>query len=184
MCVYADTRREIRVEESYKITGKSLEAELQFYRGAVSKYCYDKFLYFYKVAEDISSLICQQSNISWGSEREMLELGLQICFQNKLLDLVNQANKVGIVATQSEIIPKVASFLYQKNRCRLSHAKEGKKKKVPFKPKDEESVKKALPLMEYVAKSFLAYAEKISNPKAFHQVTPEPTPETTVFSVY
>lgn len=91
----------------------------------------------------------------------MIELGLKECFQDKLPDLVNQANEVGIIATNNDIIQKVATFLYKENRCCLNHAKEGEKKKVPFNLKDEESVKKALPLMEYVAKTFLAYAEKI-----------------------
>jgi len=148
-----------------KIAGESFDAESYFRRGKLSNDCFDQFRNFYLVVENISSFICQKKNVGEIKEQPMLELGLQECFQNKLPDLVNQANKVGIVATQSEVIPQIASFLYKDNRCCLSHAKEGgNKKKVPFNLKDEESVKKALPLMECVAKSFLAYAEKISAP--------------------
>jgi len=164
--VCCDTCRTIRTEKSYKIkiTEASFDAESYFRRGALSKDCFEKFRNFYLVAENISSFICQKKNVGEIKEQPMLELGLQECVQNKLLDLENQAKELGIVVKQSEIIQDVASYLYKENRCCLNHAKEGEKKKVPFNLKDEESVKKALPLMECVAKSFLAYAEKISAP--------------------
>ena len=61
--------------------------------------------------------------------------------------------------TNESAISEVTRILYGTNLCQLNHSKAFNDKKVPFDPENETEVMNALPLVKFVAKTFLEYEE-------------------------
>jgi hypothetical protein len=136
------------------------EAAAYFRRARVSTDLFDRFRNLYLVCELISDRIRGKAGKGSLQEGELLELGLTAVFDACLPDLQHHAWAANVPAGSSAVIQDVATFLYKAHRCELNHAKEHKPRKVPFNATDEEAVRMALPLMEFVARESLAYEHR------------------------
>jgi len=143
-----------------RIDVKGSEAGAYYRRGQLSSDPFDQFRNFYLVAENIADRIRTKKRIHRKlREQELLELALRECFHSDPTPLCRAASSHAGCQAQGDVIRGVAMLLYRGHRCQLSHAKASQSKKVPFNPEDERQVKAVLPLMEFVARSFLAYEE-------------------------
>lgn len=131
---------------------------------------FDKFRSLYLVAENIASKIedvkglskneLKQLSESGGSPEEgLFRLALEECFGSNQRSLKQTVKNLPEFDQSQELISQVAKILFRGYRCQLNHSKASQDKKIPFNPQDEREVKAALPLMEFVAKSFLQYEE-------------------------
>jgi len=143
-----------------KLVVNDSEASSYFRSARLSSDPFDKFRNFYLVAENISDQIRIKSGLASMYEQPMLELGLSECFGTDIKPLENIAHNVSAINPSNDTVQEVATYFYKSHRCQLNHSKALQDKKIPFNPEDEKQVKEALPLMEFVAKSFLQYEEQ------------------------
>lgn len=137
------------------------EAAPYYRRAQLATDPFDRFRNFYFVAENISSQIALIKKLGKLKDQQLLEAGLEECFRGQE-DALNKATKaVPVLGRSNPLIPvpvsEVARILYKAERCELNHSKAKESKKIPFNPQDEKEVQSTLPLMEFVAKSFLDY---------------------------
>jgi len=141
------------------ITVRPNDAKSYYRKARTAADEFEKFRYFYLVAENISDKIRMLNGFGRLNERHLLKLGLQTCFKSNPSSLLNVARSVPEFITKSDPLDAVVELLYEGNRCQLNHAKASNKKKVPFNPQDIETVRNVLPLAEFVAKSLLDHEE-------------------------
>jgi len=156
-------------EKTPRIDVNTSEAAFYYRQGKLTNNSFDRFRNLYLVAENIADRIRNNRKLSeqelketykMGSfEKALLQFALDQGFENSLESLKQAAANRRTFNDKQPLIPQVAHVLYEQNRCALNHSKYSKDKKVPFKPKDEEEVGEAIPLMDFVAKSLLAYEE-------------------------
>jgi hypothetical protein len=143
-----------------------------FYRQAhLTGHPFEKFANLYKVAENIGDKIRTIKGHSRDSleqvygrrsyEMEVLQLALDECFKGNLSSLLGAAKGLLSSIDIQQPIPSIVEVLYKANRCQIMHAKASESKKVPFNPQDEKDVTAALPLMDFVARSLLAYEQTL-----------------------
>jgi hypothetical protein len=143
-----------------------------FYRQAhLADHPFEKFANLYKVAENIGDKIriikghtrdaLQRIYGRKSYEMNVLQFALDECFGGNLQPVLGAAK--GLLSSDDvrQTIPRIVEILYQANRCQIIHAKASADKKVPFNPQDEKEVKVALPAMDFVAKSLLAYEQTL-----------------------
>jgi hypothetical protein len=136
---------------------KHTDAKSYYRKAKLSEDAFEAFRNFYLVAENVADGIRLQKGLGKIREQELLRQGLEECFRGKVDSLKHKTVSVHGAAMGVDICAGVAETLYKGDRCRLNHSKLMQQKRVPFNPSDEDQVKKALPLIEYVAKSFLDY---------------------------
>ena len=155
-----------------KINVKHSDAADFYRRAHLADHPFEKFANLYKVAENIGDKIRTIKGHSRDSleqvygrrsyEMEVLQLALDECFGGNLPSLLGAAKGLLSSDDVQQPIPKIVEILYKANRCQIMHAKASEGKKVPFNPQDEKDVTAALPLMDFVAKSLLAYEQTLS----------------------
>ncbi len=131
---------------------------------------FNRFRDLYLATENVASKIQVVKGLSKnelkrlsesGESREegLLRLALDECFGSDPHSLKQIAKNLPDFDDAQQAIPQVAKILFRGYRCQLNHSKAAENKKIPFNPEDEKEVRAALPLMEFVAKSFLQYEE-------------------------
>lgn len=131
---------------------------------------FNRFRDLYLAAENVASKIQVAKGLSKNAvkqlsesgtsyEEGLLRLALDECFGSETQSLKQSTKNLPDFDDAQETIPQVAKILYNGYRCQLNHSKAAENKKIPFNPEDEKEVRAALPLMEFVAKSFLQYEE-------------------------
>ena len=136
---------------------KASEAAPYYRRGSLSADPFDQFRNFYLVAENVADQIRAPKQPEKPNEQTPLSNALARCFADNTGPLLGKARVVPGFTESGDAFKAVAKLLYKAYRCQLAHAKAQESKKVPFNPDDEKTVKKALPLMRFVAKSLLDY---------------------------
>ena len=136
---------------------KKSEAASYYRKGCLSVDPFDKFRNVYFAVENISSQIYRKQ--PGEPEKIELERALEVCFVNRLQSLFEVAKAEPTFNAKETTISEVTRILYTINRCQLNHSKVYKDKKVPFDPQSETEVMNALPLVKFVAKTFLEYEE-------------------------
>jgi len=121
---------------------------------------FGKFRNLYLIIENITSQIMDQVEPRPSKELPQLERALGICFMNKQASLENAANQDPDFERSGNIIADAAKYLYIAHRCELNHSKASSDHKVPFNEADEQSVKKAMKIAEFVAVTFMQYEEE------------------------
>lgn len=144
-------------ERPGRIEVKASKSAAYYRRASLSADPFDQFRNFYLAAENVADQIRVSKQCGQLREQPLLSRALAECFVGNPSALLQAARAVPGFTEPSDPFPGVASLLYEGYRCELNHAKAQKSKKVPFNPDDEETVKKALPLMRFVAKSLLDY---------------------------
>jgi len=144
------------------------DAATYYRRARLTDDPFDRFRNLYLATENVSDRIRmkrglnkQELNEIYGvqsSELALLRLALNECFENNLHPLIG-ATRIYTFDNNQSIVPQVAQMLYKGHRCQLDHSKASEDKKIPFNLQDEEEVKTALPLMDFIAKSLLGYEE-------------------------
>ena len=142
------------------IEGNASQAAPWYRRGSLSADPFDQFRNFYLVVENVASRIAAAKHRKNSNEQALLSSALADCFADNAAVLLQQARAVPGFAESADPFEAVAKLLYKAYRCQLNHAKAQQSKKLPFNPDDENTVKKALPLMRFVSKSLLDYAAK------------------------
>ena len=143
-----------------------------FYRRAhLAGHPFEKFGNLYKVAENIADkirIIKGQTRDSLeraygrGSyEMQVLQLALDECFEGDSSSLLGAAKGLLSSSDVEQPIARIVEILYRANRCQIMHAKASGGRKIPFNPQDERDVTAALPLMDFVAGSLLAYEQTL-----------------------
>lgn len=152
-----------------KIQVKPSEAASHYWHAHWTDDPFNRFRDLYLVAENVASKIKDVKRLSTNrvkqlSESEesyeegLLRLALDECFGSETQSLKQIAKNLPDFDDAQQAIPQIARMLFD-YRCQLSHSKASRDKKIPSGPKGEKEVKAALPLMEFVAKSFLQYEE-------------------------
>jgi len=153
-----------------RIDVKPSEAASHFRHAHLAKDPFNKFRDLYLAAENVASKIQVAKGLSRNAvkqlsesgrsyEEGLLRLALDECFGSETQSLKQSAKNLPDFDDAQEAVPQVAKILYKGYRCQLNHSKALENKKLPFNPQDEKEVKAVLPLMEFVAKSFLQYEE-------------------------
>lgn len=153
-----------------RIEVKPSEAASYYRRAQQSNDPLDKFRELYLAAENVASKIQIAKGLSKNKvkqlsesgdsyEEGLLKLALEACFGSNQQPLKQNAKNLPEFDESQDTIPQLAKILYQGCRCQLDHSKASENKKIPFNPEDEREVKAALPLMEFVSRSFLQYEE-------------------------
>jgi len=153
-----------------KIDVKPSDSTPYYRRAHLTNDSFDRFRNLYLASENVADKIrinkgCRNKHDLkriYGlesSEESLLRLALDECFAKDLQPLIQAARHIHTFDDKQLVVPQVSEILYKANRCQLSHAKASEDKKVPFNPQDEEEVKAALPLMDFVAKSLLEYEQ-------------------------
>jgi hypothetical protein len=151
----------IEVRDSRKpgrIDVKPSEATSYHRQAHLTKDPFDSFRNLYLATENIADKIRIKKGCSNKSGESLLRLALNERFANDPNPLIQAAKHIQTFDDKQPVIPQVSEILY-KARCQLDHARASKDKKVPFNQQDEEEVKAALPLMDFVAKSLLEYEQ-------------------------
>lgn len=134
------------------------DAKNYYRKAAISQDTFDKFRNLYLVVENVASKIVVAKGEGSFKELDMMSIALQKCFSSNKQMLEEHSHVYGLENT-GDIFLDVATFLYKRNRVQLSHSKARKNKKIPFNPNDEWEVQVSLPLVEFVAKSFISYED-------------------------
>jgi hypothetical protein len=154
-----------------KINVKYSDAADFYRRAHLADHPFEKFGNLYKVAENIAdkiriikghnkdSLARAYGRSSY--EMEVLQLALDECFEGNSSSLLGAAKCLLSSSDVQQPIPRIVEILYRANRCQIMHAKASGGKKIPFNPQDERDVTAALPLMDFVARSLLAYEQAL-----------------------
>jgi hypothetical protein len=152
-----------------KIDVTPSEAASYYRRAHLTKDPFDSFRNLYLATENVADKIRIDKGYlkkhelkkiyGLGSyEVSLLRLALDQRFANDQRPLMQAAKHIQTFDDKQPVIPQVSKILYEA-RCQLGHSKASKDKKVPFTQQDEEEVKAALPLMDFVAKSLLEYEQ-------------------------
>jgi hypothetical protein len=126
-----------------------------FRKAKLSKHPFEKFRNLYLVVENIGHQINPHL-----TDSKLLEETLPIVFEDKEQSLENVAKVTPGFTFSGNLFKDVSTLLYRRNRCALDHAK--RRMKVPYNPQDEQAVEGSLSLMEFVARSYLAYKKRPS----------------------
>lgn len=137
---------------------KPSDAKTYYRKAVISQDPFDKFRNLYLAIENVASKIVVAKGKHFRHESELLQFALQECFSSNKQLLEEHSHVYGFENT-GDIFRDVATFLYKRNRVRLSHSKAGENKKIPFNPNDEWGVQVSLPLAEIVANSLLSHED-------------------------
>lgn len=162
----------ISVSDSQKpgrINVKPSDAAAYYRRAHLTDDPFDRFRNLYFAVENVSDRIRMKRGLNkqglkeiyggQSSELRLLRLGLDECFANNLHPLIEATKRIYTFDNNQSLVPQAAEMLYKGHRCELNHSKASEDKKIPFNLQDEEEVKTALPLMDFIAISLLGYEE-------------------------
>lgn len=141
-----------------KVEIRPSDAKTYYRKAELSQDPFDKFRNLYLAIENVASKIAAAKGENFDSELKLLQFALKECFLSDRQLLEEHSHAIGFEHT-GDIFLDVANFLYKKNRVQLSHSKAREKKKIPFKPADEQEVQSSLPLAEFAAASLLSYED-------------------------
>jgi len=142
-----------------KIDVKPSDATPYYRRAHLTNDSFDMFRNLYLASENVADKTRISKGYSNTYEESLLRLALDECFAKDPQPLIQAARHIHTFDDGQPVVPQVARILYKANRCQLNHSKASGDKKIPFDPQDEEEVKAALPLMDFVAKSLLEYEQ-------------------------
>ena len=140
-----------------RIEVKPSQAAPYYRRARLSADPFDEFRNFFLAAENVADQIrlsCHQGKLN---QRASLAQALRVVFNQNSGSLRQAAQAVPDFVAAAGLFDDVAGLLHEAYRCQISHAKAQRSKKVPFNQHDEEAVRGALPLMQFVARSLLDY---------------------------
>lgn len=140
-----------------RIEVKPSQAAPYYRRASLSADPFDKFRNFFLVAENVADQIRLSRHQGKLKERASLAQALRVVFNQNSGSLLQAAQAVPDFVAAADLFDDVAGLLYEGHRCQINHAKAQQSKKVPFNPHDEETVRGALPLIQFVARSLLDY---------------------------
>lgn len=135
------------------------DAAAYYRQGALARGTFDAFRNFYLVAETVTDQIVEEENERARGESERFKMALKVCFPTPPSRLIQIAQTIQGCVIGSDPFSNISNLLYSAHRCQLNHGKAGQPKKVPFDSDDERAVKEVLPLMRFVAKTFLHYEQ-------------------------
>lgn len=139
-----------------KIKVKKSDAAHYYRKRCLSTDPFDQFRNFYAACENVASKMYRKKPHE--AELTEMEHALRQWFDDRLESLKKVA-ATGPSYNSEETIHEVARILHDANRCQLNHSKAYRPRKVPFNPVHEKEVTNALPLVKFVARSFLEYEE-------------------------
>jgi hypothetical protein len=138
---------------------KPNESKAYYRQAKISTDPFEQFRNYYLVCENIADKIRIKDGQGSLKEQPLLEYAIRKCFVSNLGQLEKIYTSVYGSLLGGDIVSTVSELLYKANRCQLNHAKSTADKKVPFNVYDEESVKKAIPIVESLALALLKYED-------------------------
>lgn len=132
------------------------EAMSYLRKAVLSDNPFEKFRNCYLAAENASSIICKQLNISTRGDKSLFMEALRRTHETAEADLLEMAREIGIKSVTN--LQELGNVLYENYRCAINHSKDGCPKKLPFNYDDERDVRRITPLMHNVAEKMIAFS--------------------------